>query len=37
MGGGMRLERMRQGPPTLGFNEMEKVFSPYIGTYGGPG
>ena len=35
MGSGTRLKRTRQGPLTLGFNKVEKVFNPYIGTRGG--
>ena len=37
MGSGTRLERTRQGPPTPGFNKMERVFNPHMGTRGGPG
>ena len=37
MGDGARLERTRQGPLTPGFSKMERVFNPYIRTYGGPG
>ena len=37
MRSGTRLERTRQGPPTLGFNKMERVFNSYMGTRGGPG
>ena len=36
MGGGTRLETIPQGPSTLGFNEMERVFNSYMGTHGGP-
>ena len=31
------LKETHQRPPTLGFSKMEKVFKPYVGTYGGPG
>ena len=37
MGSGTRFERTRQEPSTPGFNKIEKVFSPYIGSRGGPG
>ena len=37
MGSGTRFKRTRQGPSTLGFNKMEKVFNPYIRIHGGPG
>ena len=37
MGGGTRLKGIRQGPLTPGFNKMEKVFNPYMGTHGGLG
>ena len=37
MGNGTRLKRTRQGPPTPGFNKVERVFNSYIGTRGGPG
>ena len=37
MGGGTHLKGTRQGPLTLGFSKMERVFNPYIETHGGPG
>ena len=36
MRGGIRFEGMCQGPLTLGFNKMKRVFNPYMGTHGGP-
>ena len=37
MGGGTRLKGTRQGPSIPGFNKMERVFNPYMGTHGGLG
>ena len=37
MGGRTRLERTRSGSPKPGFNEIKRVFNPYIETHGGPG
>ena len=35
MRGKTRLEGTRQGPSTLGFSKMERVFNLYMRTHGG--
>ena len=35
MGNRAYFKETHQRPLTLGFNEMERVFNPYVGTYGG--
>ena len=37
MGNGMYLKEMYQRLPAPGFSEMERVFNPYVRTYGGLG
>ena len=37
MGSGAYFKETYQRPPALGFSKMERVFKPYMGTYGGLG